>query len=102
MSAPLRVSLWTAKGVGPSLLAILKICGSIAWLLCLLALPLINEGQKHSHHPSQAERPEDDPDVRGGGRAAEDARIVKGADYASDDEEPLRNEDNVRLKLFIV
>jgi hypothetical protein len=46
---------------------------------------------------AQAERPEDDPDVRGGGRAAEDARIVKGADYASDDEEPLRNEDNVRL-----
>lgn len=37
--------------------------------------------------------------MRGGGRAAEDARIVKGADYASDDEEPLRNEDNVRLDL---
>ena len=50
--------------------------------------------------PAQAERPEDDPDVRGGGRAAEDARIVKGADYASDDEEPLRNEDNVRLVLM--
>ena len=38
--------------------------------------------------------------MRGGGRAAEDARIVKGADYASDDEEPLRNEDNVRLALM--
>ena len=37
--------------------------------------------------------------MRGGGRAAEDARIVKGADYASDDEEPLRNEDNVCLAL---
>ena len=52
------------------------------------------------HRHAQAERPEDDPDVRGGGRAAEDARIVKGADYASDDEEPLRNEDNVRLALM--
>ncbi len=30
--------------------------------------------------------------MRGGGRAADGQRIIKGADYASDDEEPLRNE----------
>lgn len=30
--------------------------------------------------------------MRGGGRAADGQRIVKGADYASDEEEPLRNE----------
>ena len=40
----------------------------------------------------QAEKPEEDPDVRGGGLAADAERVVKGADYASDEEEPLRNE----------
>jgi len=41
--------------------------------------------------------PEEDPDVRGGGRAADGQRVVKGADYASDEEEPLRNEGEERL-----
>ncbi len=45
---------------------------------------------------AQADAPEEDPDVRGGGRAADDTRIVKGADYASDEEEPLRNEVRMR------
>ena len=42
-------------------------------------------------HP-KGDLPEEDLDVRGGGRAADGQRIIKGADYASDDEEPLRNE----------
>lgn len=55
-------------------------------------VPAMQGIRRHVLCVMQAERPEDDPDVRGGGRAAEDARIVKGADYASDEEEPLRNE----------
>lgn len=35
-------------------------------------------------------------DARGGGKVAEGQRVVKGADYASDEEEPLHHQ--VRLK----
>jgi hypothetical protein len=40
----------------------------------------------------QGMAPEEDPDVRGGGKVAEGARVVKGADYATDEEEPLRHQ----------
>lgn len=40
----------------------------------------------------QGTAPEEDPDVRGGGKVAEGRRVVKGADYASDEEEPLHHQ----------